>query len=359
MLSWLAVHRGTWPSPAWIAATFWHAHEMLLGFAGAVMAGFLVTRATPSKILLLAFFWLLGRAAFWIPSPAASLLLLPFPALLALLVAPAFFRSARKTSNLAFGLVPVGLLLLEGLFVLAALDADAVLAGRIVRTQVLLVALLLVLMGGRIVRAATAGLLQRRDGRLVAGVDLRGEVLTLLSFSVALAGTLLPLPSPLAGVSLTAAGLITAWRLARWFTPAVGEVAELRALHAGYAWLAAGLLLLGLGGLLPVFRFADVVHAVTIGGLGTLAFTVMARTAAQRAGLGFRAAASVARWAPLAGLAALARLAVPLSPNAAPALLALSAVLWSWAFLLLAVFLLGCTRSRLSAVVDGEPGRGK
>ncbi len=354
---WLAVLEGRMPPPAWPAPALWHAHEMLLGFAGAAMAGFLVTRADTRQILLLVGFWLLARLAFWLPSAAAPLLLLPFPAMLAALVAPPFFRSSKKTANLAFGIIPVGLFLLETLFALAALDGASSLLRSAIWTLVHLVAALLTLMGGRLLRAATAGLVHRGGGRFTAGIDLPREMATLALFLVAILATLPAMPTA-AGLALLVAGLLTARRLLGWYVPVVREVAEVRALHLGYGWLALGLLLLGLA--LPAGRFAtDAVHAVMIGGLGTLAFTVIARTSVQRAGLGFAAAAPVARWAPLPSLAAVARLAVPLFPEAAPAALRLSAILWSSAFLLLAIFLLGRGRSMLRPVIDREPGHSR
>ena len=354
---WLAVRNGRLSPPDWADPALWHAHEMLLGFAGAAMAGFLVTRARPRTVLLLGAFWLLGRAAFWLPPEAALLLLPSFPALLALLVAPAFFRSSRKAGNLAFGVIPIGLFLLELLFALTATAPRPDLAVPAVWSLVLLVSALLALMGGRIIRAATAGLAQRLGGRQPAGIDLPREALTLGLLLLAVLGTLLAMDARVTGAALLAAGLVTAGRLARWFLPAIGRAPELWALHLGYGWLAAGLVVLGLAFAGVLVAPADGVHAAMIGGLGTLAFTVVARTAAERAGKGLAAAAPVARWAPLLSLAALARLAVPLFPEPALFLLWLSALLWSAAFLRLALFLLSLRRPMLGAAGRRQPGR--
>ncbi len=354
---WLALLSGWLPPPAWPAAPVWHAHEMLLGFAGATMAGFLVTRASPARILLLAALWGLARIAFWIPSPFAALLLLPFPALLAGLVAPPFLKASRKLNNLAFGVIPIGLLLLEGLFALAAMGAWAGLLEPVIWTLVYLVSALLTLMGGRIIRAATAGLVQKRGGRFEAGINLRREAFSLVLFLFAILATLLSLPLATAGLALLGAGLLTGWQLGRWFVPMLRRAPELWALHLGYAWLAAGLILLGLAGMVPALAAADVVHAAMIGGLGTLAFTVMARTAAQRSGRGFEAAASIARWAPLLSLAALTRLGAAWFPQLGGTALPTSGFLWSLAFLLLAAFLLAHRQPMLRADHNRSPGR--
>ncbi|MGH2898210.1 MAG: NnrS family protein, partial [Solirubrobacteraceae bacterium] len=43
MLCWLAILSGLAPAPTWLSPSLWHAHEMIFGFALAVIAGFLLT----------------------------------------------------------------------------------------------------------------------------------------------------------------------------------------------------------------------------------------------------------------------------------------------------------------------------
>lgn len=76
-----------WPLPAVPGGPFvWHAHEMLLGFALAAVAGFVLTAApeftatpwfTPRPVRALVALWLLGRLGFWSsgwwPVPALAL----------------------------------------------------------------------------------------------------------------------------------------------------------------------------------------------------------------------------------------------------------------------------------------------
>ncbi|MFW6092686.1 MAG: NnrS family protein [Pseudomonadota bacterium] len=118
------------------------------------------------------------------------------------------------------------------------------------------------------------------------------------------------MPVDVAGAALLVAGVGTVIRLACWRVWRRARRPDLLILALGYGWLAAGLALLGAA------RFAVVpvlvgVHAVTIGALGTLTITVMART---RLLFRFRDA-NVAPEAHLAGLlmsvAALARTLLP------------------------------------------------
>ena len=72
VLAWLPMFAGDFALPTAFAPRDWHVHEMLHGFAGAVVAGFLLT-AVPGwtgrspvrggRLLLLVAAWLAGRLA--------------------------------------------------------------------------------------------------------------------------------------------------------------------------------------------------------------------------------------------------------------------------------------------------------
>src|SRR5690606_13816662 len=113
------------------------------------------------------------------------------------------------------------------------------------------------------------------------------------------------------------------WRCAR---------PDLLILLLGYAWLAFGLLLFGLGTLLPWLPLSAMLHALSVGALGSLTFAVMART---RLIYRFRDAGAQA-WAQpaalLISLAALARVLPALLDRPRPAWLLLAAGCWSLAF---------------------------
>ena len=141
-------------------------------------------------------------------------------------------------------------------------------------------ALLMFFMGGRIIAPAVAGHLLRQQRKLQARVQptIEGAVLILL-FIVLL---LYPLPSvfseQLVGVLVLLSGLLTALRLLRWQLWHCRDRADLLLLGAGYAWLALGLCLLGCALLFKPVLLSAGVHAITVGALGTLTLTVMART---------------------------------------------------------------------------------
>jgi uncharacterized protein involved in response to NO len=80
-----------------------------------------------------------------------------------------------------------------------------------------------------------------------------------------------------------AAGAATAWRQGRWRPHRVGREPILLAMHLGYAWLALGLLLLGVSGLAGVPASAAL-HAWGIGAIGTMILAVMCRTSLAHTG---------------------------------------------------------------------------
>ena len=69
------------PPPVAGGALVWHAHELLLGFGLAAVAGFVLTAvpeftntasASPRTARQLVLLWLLGRAGFWLSGVAGS-----------------------------------------------------------------------------------------------------------------------------------------------------------------------------------------------------------------------------------------------------------------------------------------------
>lgn len=365
--AWVGMRAGLLP-PVGSTPVVWHGHEMLFGFAGAAMAGFLVTHTSRPLLSALLGAWLAARAAsvlggWW------SYLALPFALLFAAITAPAFLRRAKAWSNAPFVLVPAGLLVAElafGLEQSGIVEAD----GRALLLASDGVLLLLVVMGGRITRTSTAGLARSHRqtiGSLGRGLESLSALLLLAHAALALSGG----PSSLSGFCSLAAGGIGLLRLARWWTGAIVHAPEVAGLHLGCLWLGLGLVLAGLGeaGLAP--DPSTGLHAAVVGGLGSLAFAVFVRTTLQRERLPIEAGRRICRLLPFLSLAACFRIAADLLPEPLhlPALAA-SASSWSAAFGSLALWLLvgpvgrrGRTRSASAALpgagmTDGRATRG-
>ena len=264
-------------APAGLSSTFGHAHELLSGYAMLVVAGYLLGPIAVRKILLLITVWLLARVGFlWFPgSILAGVGALAVAGLIAAWIVPRFTRSAKQWRNKATA--PL-LILLCALLVFAAQPAWQ---GQTVLLELLLgLALLMFFMGGRIIAPPVAGHLLRQHRTLHTRVqpNIEGAVLVIMFVVLALYPLTYEYSQPLAGALLVLCGLLTALRLLRWQLWHCRDRADLLLLGAGYAWLAIGLCLLGCALLFKPALISAGIHALTVGALGTLTLTVMART---------------------------------------------------------------------------------
>lgn len=333
---------GLIPALPGLAAPAGHAHEMLFGFALAVVAGYLLGPQPPRRTLCLIGCWALARASylFWPGSWLALASATAFAADLAWTVLPRFLGAAKKWRNQTVAPVVAGLSLVS---VIASSGIGRRVDQPMLAEALLLLATLMFFMGGRIIAPAIAGYAQGRGWRLDARVQPAVEGAGLVLLGLALLLNLLPWPltRQLTGAVLVATAVLTTIRLLRW-QPWRCARPDLLALLLGYAWLAIGLLLLGLGALLPGLPASATLHALTVGALGSLTFAVMARTQLVYR---FRDAAAqpwIQAVAPLISLAALARVLPALLGQPRPAWLLVAAGCWSLAFLALAVLLWRC-----------------
>jgi uncharacterized protein involved in response to NO len=82
---------------------------------------------------------------------------------------------------------------------------------------------------------------------------------------------------PLTGALFVFAAALHLLRLARWRGIATHPEPLLLILHIGYAWLVAGLALLGGAMLTDAVPLAAAIHALTAGAMGTMILAVMTR----------------------------------------------------------------------------------
>ncbi|RDD63048.1 NnrS family protein [Ferruginivarius sediminum] len=359
---WVTVLRGGLQFADAYPAVMWHAHEMVYGFAAAIVAGFLLT-AVPSwtgrpglkgvGLAALAVLWLAGRAAML----ASGTLGVPLVAAVDLaFLAVVFARTAaqvlagRNFRNLPVAIAP-GLLLAGNALVHAeALDiaATATLGGRL---GVVTIAMLVALIGGRIIPAFTRNWLSAtgRGGPMPAEFgrfDVAVMLLTAATFVAWLAGAQTVLTGVLA-VLATAGNLA---RLLRWQGWRTWREPLLWILHLGYLWLPVGLALMAASALLPAaLGPSTALHALTAGLMGTMMLAMMTRATLGHTGRKLSAdpATTVIYLAVLA--AALLRIAAGLLPSYYLPLVAWSGGAWLGAF---ALYLLTYTHKLCGPRVD-------
>ena len=307
-----------------------HGHEMLLGYAGAIIAGYLFTRITRRQLVLAVGCWLLGRGSAWgewqgIGGVAAAL---AFPAILFLLGGMPFWRAARTARNMVFAPLIAGFAAAEALVIGGNGHGGVMLAFD-------LVAMLILVMGGRLIPGGMAGLVRREEGHdLFDSNQRRLEWVCVAGLAMAAVTHALSLADTVAAMGYLAAATAAGLRQARWRPRLAVADASLGPLQVGYCLLAVGLAATALAAWTAVWPAADAFHLATIGGLGVITTTMMLRSAHIRE----RCPPPFPRMAwPVAILLAMAatvRAAVPLAP--VPLLMA-SALLWSAALFATAV----------------------
>lgn len=336
-------HFGLIIAPPGMAGPLGHAYEMLFGFAMAVVAGYLLGPQSRRRIGLILGLWLLGRllSLGWPGSVFAVVVNISFVVVLAWRVVPRFASTAKKWRNKAVAPIVLGLCIAGGLFQgLYWAGKSGPLYG-VLLEAILLLSTLMFFMGGRMLAPAVAGHLHKQGRELEARVQPRLEGTVLILMGVTLVLNLIPwsLVRPLVGASLMLASAVTLVRLLRWPARHCLDRPDLIALMIGYLWLASGWLLVGVALLAELLPLSTALHGLTVGALGTLTLTVMARTRIQRGRKDCRMPVILYLAVAMISLAALARLAAGTFP-AGKTLYLIAALCWSLAFLILLGFLL-------------------
>ena len=365
-LAWLAMLYGWLPAPAWLDPFLWHGHEMLFGLVSAAIAGFLLTAvpawtATPpvagARLAALVALWALGRAALALagvlPAGAVAAADLAFPAaLLASVGLPILRARAKRQAGIVAALAA-----LAGANAAAHLDALGFAPGAArpaLRLAIVFVALLILVIGGRITPSFTQNAIERAGGglRVVARPAL--DRLSLAG-AVALALAELLAPRSLAsGACAAVASLATLARMAGWQTRFALSDPLLAALHVGFAWVAAGFAAIALADLGAAVPPTVALHALTAGAMGAMILAVMTRVALGHTGRPLVAKRSARLAYGLVSAGALARVLGPLlAPGAQRAAWTLAGLLWAGAF---AAFLAGYAGMLLRPRADGRPG---
>lgn len=338
-----------------------HAHEMLFGFAFAVVAGNQVGPTTWARLVPLATLWALGRVAFLfaplgVLAAAADVL---FAASLVWRVTPRQFASVKKPRNYALPLALTTIGASSIAFHIVQHVGSAAAQRTVLLVAVLLFALLMLFMGGRIIAPAAAGQFYRQGRDLSARVQPRVEgalivamITAVLSISFSAFGWW---ATAVGATACGVAGVLAAIRLARWQLWAMHGRPDLLCLGAGYAWLALGLMAIA-HALLTHQQPTTALHIITVGSIGTLTLNVMALAWTHEARQD-PARARLPVWGTLfIAAATVARIAAGFDVNDARVFLWLAAAGWSTAFVLLFVRLTRLYRQARKPRIERSAG---
>ena len=359
MALWVLVLRGSLDLGG-LSPFIWHGHEMVFGFAVAVIAGFLLTAAqnwtgirTPSgaPLAMLFLLWAAGRLGFLVPGLPAWLVAtvdLAFLPALALALAVPILR-AGQLHNFPF---PIMLLVLTAANALVHAEALGWTSGTArpgLHLAVYVVVMMIVVMGGRVIPSFTDNKLHTRARRWKT-IERLVPVVTL----GALASALIAPDSTVTALLAALAAAVHAIRLAGWFTPRFWSVPLLWILHLGYAWVVLGFALLALSAAGLSTPAVNALHAFTAGAIGTLTLGMMARVSLGHTGRMLEPAPVMTRAFVLINLAALIRVTLPLFfPGVYMQIMTVAGLAWVAAF---GLFVVVYAPMLLRPRVDGKSG---
>jgi len=357
VLLWAAQFSGYLPS-AYLQGPVWHGHEMLFGYATAVIAGFLLTavrawtnQLTPSgmPLMALAALWVCGRVLVLTPfAMTAAMVNAAFPVAVAVAIGIPLFRS-RNVRNYFF----VGLLVLMGVLILAvhlALRERFEISPRLgLQLALDVVLFIMVVVGGRVIPMFTNNGVPGTNATRHALVEKFALGTVILLF----AADLLQLPQTVIAMIALAGGLAHGVRLYLWKPWRTLATPLVWILHAAYAWIVVHLALRGLFAL-QLLTGSYATHALTVGAIGGLTLGMMIRTARGHTGRPLAADGFELTMFLLIQVAAVVRVFGGIaSPGLYRPSVQLSALLWAAAFGLYAIrYWPVLTRPRL----DGKPG---
>ena len=355
---WLALLLGRISLDLSVAPLLWHAHEMLFGFAAAVIVGFLLTAgkawtglATPRGAFLgvLAGLWLAARIAAisgpYVLYAVLDLMLLPVVAAVLINV----LMRARNRRNLALAGILTLLALSNLAFHLAVLGLIDISPMRALHAALALIVMIECVMVGRVLPAFTNG--------VTPGLNLkvrpRLEQVTLALTALALLSWVVEAPVSFTAVAFglaAAAHLLRQWS---WQPRVTCKRPILWILHAAYLWLPVGFVLLALAQMGWVSVSAGV-HALAVGATGGLIIGMITRTARGHTGRPLQASKAEVLAYALVMVAAFIRVVLPLlAPQWFVQSLLAAALAWCAAF---GIYLVIYTPWLVSTRLDGKDG---
>lgn len=355
---WLAIFLGRVSLNLSVAPLLWHAHEMLFGFAVAVIVGFLLTAgkawtglATPRGAFLgaLAALWLAARIAAIVGPYAlyAVLDLVLLPVVAAVLID--VLVRARNRRNLALAGILIALSLANLCFHLAVIGTIDVSPMHALHAALALIVMIECVMAGRVLpaftKSATPGLKLELRPRL--------EKATLAVTAIALLAWVVAAPAWIVAAAFGLAAVGHLHRQWSWQPRVTRSRPILWILHAAYVWLPLGFALLALAPFGWVTTSAGV-HALAVGATGGLIIGMVTRTARGHTGRPLQASRAEVLAYGLVMAAAVLRVLLPiLAPQWLVLSLLAAALAWSAAF---AIYLVVYTPWLMTPRLDRKDG---
>jgi len=362
MLLWGVLLSGKIMLPSQLPMTQWHAHEMLFGFAGAIILGFLLTAVQNwtgypglkgKKLALLFSLWLVARFALFLIPPTlfwvTMLIELSWMPLAALVLAQAVVH-AKQWRNLFFVPLLLVMTLLNALSLYGFKSYDYIISQHAIWSMLFLVFFIIAVMGGRVIPFFTS---KGTGTEKVQPIQFL-EYLSLVPLLLLAILTWFPSLSAISGTLALLAGITNLIRVIRWKPVLTLPVPLLWSLHLSYMLLSSGLLFYALALFVPSFNATTMIHLTAIGGIGGIILAMISRVSLGHTGRPL----VPSKWMSIAFIATavsgLVRLIFPfLMPELILMAYWISILFWCCAF---GLFIIFYAKMLLSARLDKRPG---
>ena len=293
---WNRIFNGALHLDNYFPVALWHAHEMLLGFTSAVLAGILLTALknvsksaviNSDQLAALSFVWIYGRVVPFYSDLLPDVLIAGIdfaflPLLMFWLIKPILNTGSYK--YFAYLLLVLLMAVGNALIHAQVLGFTVLSADLGVSLEIALIVVGLVFSAGWVLPAvmerSLSGVIYIQNP-LLDVVAVASSIVAFLFLIFDISGFLLALTALIALV-------VNAVRLATWFDRRILFVPLLWVLYLGYVWLVLGFGLLALAAY-QVVAVSVALHAFAVGGIAALSLGLMSRLAVGQVGRALKA----------------------------------------------------------------------
>ena len=358
---WSSVFKGSMVLDNYYPPTYWHAHEMLLGYSVAVISGFLLTAVRNwtgketvkgDQLAFLCLLWLYGRIVPFYSEllPDVVIAAIDFAFLPILIICVCKPIAEVKKPKMLLLPCLLFIMMIGNAFIHADILGwydDSAYTGIILVIATIITIILVI--AGRVfpffTERALSGVLVIRNPAL-DGIAIVSSIIVF--------GLLLAEVSDLwLAIMATVAVIANIVRVATWYVHRVWYIPLLWVLYIGYGWIILGFSLIALSAY-QIVAPSLAIHAFTVGGIGVLTLGMMARVSLGHTGRALKVSNLIVYAFVLINIATLFRVIMPfLLPDWYANFIYFSTLCWLAAFLF---FMLIYIPILTSARPDGKVG---
>ncbi|RHW77723.1 NnrS family protein [Colwellia sp. RSH04] len=366
ILLWLLMYRGVITLSPMGGGYWWHIHEMVFAFGGAIIAGFLLTavqnwtgvRGAQGKTLLVLFLlWLAGRGVLLFPellgNTITTLVDLSFlPAVAYVLAKP--ILAVKQYRNLFFAPLLLLLTLVNIEMHVAIYNPESFSVIYSGYAGVMLVTFLMSVMAGRVAPMFTANGTKTQKATPLPWLDLLTNGSLAIAMFYLVFHPMLAFSPTFFGVLLIIAGVFQTIRWLRWRPWITLNVPLLWSIHAAIKFICFGLIVLGASYLIPQLPSNHAWHLLTVGGMGGLILAMISRVSLGHSGRPLTPPKSMTIAYLAINIAAMVRVFGPWAlPEKTQIFIDISGTFWMLAF---TIFVVKYAPMLTKARLDGRPG---